>query len=143
MHCAVHGCARCSLLALFLICAGCGDDREPRTWRASDHQPPSAEETGQQEPGDTSEDSIEQGAAAYYGARCAPCHGQEGRGDGPAMPAGASVDLSGVELQSSRTDDQLFQTIHDGRGMMPAFGNELAEEQIQALVAHIRTLRAD
>lgn len=42
--------------------------------------------------------------------------------------------------QASRTDEQLAQGIVQGRGMMPAFGTQIAAEGIVALVRHVRSL---
>jgi len=52
-------------------------------------------------------------------------------------------DFTLATWQASRTDVQLSQTIHDGRGMMPAFGKQLNENGIAALVGHIRGFRVE
>jgi mono/diheme cytochrome c family protein len=41
---------------------------------------------------------------------------------------------------ATRTDAQLLAVIHTGKGSMPAWGTRLTEEQITAVLAHIRAL---
>jgi mono/diheme cytochrome c family protein len=125
---------------LVLSFAGCGRDREAREWRPEDHQPPETGATeGTGEPGD-----IAAAAAALYRASCAGCHGVEGHGDGPSAPPGASMpDLAAASVQDALSDEEMARVIREGRGMMPAFGSQINERGIAALVAHVRTLRAE
>ncbi len=136
---------RFSLLLVLIVTssAGCAEDREPREWRAEEHQEPSAEPDPSQSIGAPNDEaSIAQAAAALYRASCASCHGVDGSGDGPGMPSGAIVDLRSVELQDSRSDEELHTLIRDGRGLMPGFGSEINARGIDALVGHVRSLRA-
>jgi mono/diheme cytochrome c family protein len=81
----------------------------------------------------------------YY-AYCVTCHGTDGRGSWRAMlflirPG----DLSDTTRMSQHTDRYLFDIIKHGgspfgRPGMPAFGYHLTDEDIQALVAYMRTL---
>ncbi len=85
---------------------------------------------------------------------CASCHGEQGRGDGPAADRFARdlgvrpANLTTPEFQSSRTDAALARAIRDGslavhRSLyMPAWGVTLSESQIADLVAFIRQLGA-
>jgi hypothetical protein len=49
-------------------------------------------------------------------------------------------DMTQAAFQGQRSDAQLIETITQGRGMMPAFGQELTEAGAIALVQHIRGL---
>ncbi len=49
-------------------------------------------------------------------------------------------DLTQAAFQAQRSDAQLAEVILKGRGMMPAFGQELTEAGAEALVQHIRKL---
>jgi mono/diheme cytochrome c family protein len=49
-------------------------------------------------------------------------------------------DLRGPVVQKL-PDAQLAQVISEGKGGMPSFKSSLSEDQIRALVAHIRSLR--
>ncbi len=86
--------------------------------------------------------------AALYAARCAPCHGVAGDGDGfnaPFLPVAPTVHSDSAAM-SLRPDDTLYDGIHAGGWIlgkshrMPAFGASLDDGQKRALVAYIRTL---
>jgi len=130
--------------------AACEGKRELRVWQPSDHQPPpevlpegqgeGIETTGPSGQGEQG-DPNERAALALWGMRCASCHGESGRGDGTGRPPGAALpDMSSRAFQSARSDDQLHAVIKSGRGMMPAFGDQLTPVGIDALVKHIRLL---
>jgi aldose sugar dehydrogenase len=78
-------------------------------------------------------------AARLWEANCARCHGDAGQGGG----AGTSTLLT-EELFDQNHDRPFFDAIKQGlpdRGM-EAFGEVLADEDIWALVVHIRELQA-
>ena len=86
--------------------------------------------------------------AALYNARCAPCHGVGGEGDGfnaPFLPVAPTVHADSAAM-SLRPDDTLYDGIHAGGWIlgkshrMPAFGASLDDGEKRALVAYIRTL---
>jgi mono/diheme cytochrome c family protein len=41
---------------------------------------------------------------------------------------------------NSRTDAELLEVIRHGKGAMPAWGSVLSEEEIQAVLKHVRSL---
>ena len=41
---------------------------------------------------------------------------------------------------NTRTDEQLLEVIHNGKGAMPAWKGILTEEQMQAVLSHVRSL---
>jgi mono/diheme cytochrome c family protein len=64
-----------------------------------------------------------QPAAELFAQRCEVCHGTEGRG----IP--------------KLTEEQISSTIRSGKsGLMPAFGQELSNQQIAALAAYVQSL---
>jgi mono/diheme cytochrome c family protein len=85
---------------------------------------------------------------ALYLAHCAVCHGPAGRGDGP----GGRVirqrlrDFSHPGAMREADDRFLAAIIRKGSSQfgrsnaMPAWGMKLSDDQIRALVAHIRSL---
>jgi len=79
-------------------------------------------------------------AAATFKAKCSPCHGVDGSGNTPAGKAVKAQDLRVAEIQSKK-DADLAKIITDGKGKMPSFKSSLSEDQIKALIAHIRTLK--
>jgi mono/diheme cytochrome c family protein len=90
----------------------------------------------------------ERDGASLYARHCAACHGNSGAGDGWNVPnLGVTPTVhSDPTAMSKRPDDTLYDGIAAGgyvldkSPLMPAFGDLLEPEQIQALVAHIRTL---
>lgn len=132
-----------AILALSLGAAlACGKGAsELREWRPDDHQPPPAVAPEGQGAAEESGDSTARAAAALFSMRCASCHGERGRGDGTARPPGVQLpDFSDRGFQDAHSDDQLRDVIAKGRGMMPAFGGEITEKGIAALIAHVRAL---
>jgi cytochrome c oxidase cbb3-type subunit 3 len=71
---------------------------------------------------------------------CARCHGAAGTGGLPLYAGGPSPrNFHDVDFQNSRTDEQLKQTIKNGKGSgMPAFGTTFDDAQLTALVEQIR-----
>jgi mono/diheme cytochrome c family protein len=78
------------------------------------------------------------GAALYK--PCATCHGANGAGDTPVGKSLKVRDLRSPEVQK-QTDLELTKIIAGGKGKMPAYGKKMSEADIQALIAHIRTLK--
>ncbi len=77
-------------------------------------------------------------SSEMFRTKCAMCHGQ----DGAASAVGKSMnvpDLRSPVVQKLR-DAELAQVISNGKGGMPSFKSSLSEDQIQALVTHIRSL---
>ncbi len=80
-------------------------------------------------------------AASTFKSKCAACHGADGAGTtlGTRLHA---PDLRSKEVQG-QTPAALAQVITAGKNSMPAFGNRLDSDQIQKLVAYVRTFHAD
>ena len=89
-----------------------------------------------------SADAAEPGAVTFK-STCANCHGEEGRGDGPASSSLNPMPKNLAELQAQVGDDYLFWKISDGSlgTAMVGWKGILTEEQIWELVAFIRTLK--
>ncbi len=107
----------------------------------------------------------EQGAALFE-RHCAVCHGEGGRGDGPAAPAlrKAPADLTRIaarrggtfpEAEVARIVDGRFDLPAHGSREMPVWGVRLGEDvpeevaqefvrgRIDMLVAHLRSLQRE
>jgi mono/diheme cytochrome c family protein len=130
----------CVLLFALTACDKRGELRE---WQPSDHQPPPTVAPEGQASASEEGTSEARAAAALWGMRCASCHGPAGRGDGPGKPPGAAIaDMTAADYPRRRTDPELHAIIKGGRGMMPAFGDQLSDLGIDALVKHVRSLSA-
>lgn len=77
-------------------------------------------------------------AAATYKAKCAMCHGPDGKGSATGLKMGAH-DFSSAEVQKE-TDAQLTEIIAKGKGKMPAYDGKLKDTEIKELVAYVRSL---
>jgi len=77
-----------------------------------------------------------------FAQRCALCHGPDGHGDGPGSKAlnPKPRNFHDAAYMSTRTDAQLLQVIHQGKGAMPKWGGVLSEAEIKAALAHVREL---
>ncbi|HLG18151.1 MAG TPA: c-type cytochrome [Blastocatellia bacterium] len=76
--------------------------------------------------------------AELFAAKCAGCHGKNGRGL-PNWRAKGQPDFADVSFQKSRTDAQLAESLANGKGkFMPAWKDKLSGEQINALVGQVR-----
>jgi mono/diheme cytochrome c family protein len=76
-------------------------------------------------------------------SECSDCHGIEGRGDGPdAADVGKKVgDLTDQEEMSSVSDNVIYNFIAEGSAdAMPAFADDLSEDDIWAAVSYVRRL---
>ncbi len=76
-------------------------------------------------------------------SECIDCHGAQGRGDGPdAADVSKTVgDLTNQEAMSDVSDNVMYNFIAEGSAdAMPAFADELSEDDIWSAVAYARTL---
>ncbi len=87
--------------------------------------------------------TVTQGAALFH-AHCVPCHGQTGRGDGPAAAAlGAPpADLT-AEHVDDHTDGDIFWWLTYGMAgtAMPGFEHTLSDTERWQLIRFVRSLR--
>lgn len=86
-------------------------------------------------------DLVAQGREIYLRA-CAECHGERGQGyvDHPSAPP---LDDSGHAWH--HPDQQIYGWIVDGKlgvagGGMPALGDRLSDEEVEAVIAYLHTL---
>jgi cytochrome c6 len=75
--------------------------------------------------------------AAIYKAKCTACHGADGKGQTTMGKKMNLRDLGSPEVQK-QTDKELYDWTAIGKGKMPAYKDKLSDEEIKALVAHMR-----
>jgi mono/diheme cytochrome c family protein len=80
-------------------------------------------------------------ARSVYLDKCAKCHGETGKGDGPEgkMYDPPPGNLTDAKHMNARSDGELFYQISQGRKPMPAFKKRLTEEQRWQLVLLVRS----
>ncbi|HHT9154955.1 MAG TPA: c-type cytochrome, partial [Candidatus Tripitaka sp. YC43] len=74
-----------------------------------------------------------------FDANCKKCHGEFGRPTERGKSLGAP-DFANRIWQLSRTDEQIIQTITNGKGKMPSWKGELTPEEINAVARWVRVL---
>jgi len=92
---------------------------------------------------------VKRGAQIFAG-NCARCHGKEGKGDGPDLvklqSAVSPDDWTDKESNEELTNSFIVSMMTKGgkangkSRIMPAFGNKLSPQQVQDLLAFIRSL---
>ena len=89
------------------------------------------------------EDSVASSSDAKttFDAKCAKCHGKDGRAKGLISKAKGTRNLTDAKWQEDVSDERLYNSISNGRGKMPAFKNKLSEADINALVTYVRRLK--
>ena len=74
-------------------------------------------------------------AAATYKAKCATCHGPDGKG----KEAMKTRDLASADVQK-QSDADLSGIITNGKGKMPSY-KTMTPDQVKDMVAYIRSLK--
>jgi cytochrome c oxidase cbb3-type subunit 3 len=83
-----------------------------------------------------------------YGQYCGSCHGESGKGDGPAATAlnPKPRNHTDKEYMSKLSDEDMLKVIKGGGAsvgkspIMPPWGAALKDDQIKDVIAYIRTL---
>ncbi len=83
---------------------------------------------------------------ATWNMNCAACHGKDGKGQTMMGHKLAIKDLTDAKVQASFTDDQATKAIKEGvtengQTKMKAFADKLSDDDIKALVAHVRSFK--
>ncbi len=72
-----------------------------------------------------------------YKAKCAACHGADGKGETAIGKTNKLRDLGSADVQK-QSDAELTGIITNGRNKMPGYGKSLKHEQTKELIAYIR-----
>lgn len=92
----------------------------------------------------TPDDQTLAAGKALFKEKCSRCHGPGGLGDGPdGDPELTEMNLTEPKRAARNSDGVVFYKVLNGRGRpkMPAFKDELTEEQIWSIVTYVQTLR--
>lgn len=127
-------------IALFTLgnalIAGCGSKTEQSSTEGT------SATTTETTPAPAASGTTEMDGAKIYAEKCTVCHGPGGKGDGPG---GAALnpkprDHTDGAYMNTRTDEQLLEVLHNGKGAMPAWKGMLTDDQMKAVLAHVRSL---
>ena len=138
-----------SLTLVFVAIAGCGgaktDQASSNTNTGTEPAPPAttpAPDTAKSASTAGAGESAEVLGPKVFATRCALCHGPDGHGNGPGSAAlnPKPRNFHDKAYMSTRTDAQLLEVIHKGKGAMPKWGGVLSEAEINAALKHIRSL---
>ena len=81
---------------------------------------------------------------AVYEQRCLACHGSQGKGDGPmgTLLVPPAADFTSATSRK-KSDADLLQIIEKGKPptAMAAWKGQLSEQDIQHVLAYVKTLR--
>ncbi|HEY9175573.1 MAG TPA: cytochrome c [Verrucomicrobiae bacterium] len=85
------------------------------------------------------------GKAAYEKAKCAQCHGADGKGDTKMGKKSGAKDYTDAKVQAEMKDDKAFKAIKEGLKegdktlMKPTEG--VTDEEIKAMIQYMRTFK--
>lgn len=70
---------------------------------------------------------------------CATCHGEDGKGTKRGREL-KSPNLADPDWQVTKKDDEILNSIINGRNKMPRWSDKLMPEEIEALARYVRKL---
>jgi len=82
-----------------------------------------------------------------FNAKCASCHGKDGKGQTEMGQKRHAKDLTDAKVQASLKDADIIKDITDGidetpdHGKMPSFKEKLSGDEIKAVAAYVKTLK--
>src|SRR5687768_18028518 len=85
-------------------------------------------------------------AKANYDNHCAKCHGPDGKGQTRMGKQAGAKDYTDAKVQAEMTDEKAFKSIKEGQKVngkeaMKPFADQLSDDEIKALIAHIRKFK--
>jgi cytochrome c553 len=85
-------------------------------------------------------------ATERWTKHCASCHGKDGKSETKAGKKAGVKDQTDSKYQASLTDAKMFESVkqglkEDSKETMRPFSDKLTDEEIQALVAHVRSFK--
>jgi cytochrome c6 len=77
------------------------------------------------------------GGATTFKNKCVVCHGADGSGNTPLGKQLQAANLHSKDVQKM-SDAELRKIVHDGQANMPAFADQLSDEEITQVVKYVR-----
>ena len=83
---------------------------------------------------------------ANWDKHCLKCHGKDGKGDTKMGKQSGVKDYTDAKVQAEMKDDKAVKVIKEGivekgKKKMDPYGDKLKDDEIKALIAHIRTFK--
>jgi high-affinity iron transporter len=122
---------------------GCGGGEKASTGESATTTTGSGETAATTEAGTPAGGDAEMAqGATLYAEKCALCHGATGHGDGVGAAALDPKPRNHTDgtYMNAQTNEQLHLVIKNGKGQMPAWGATMSDEEIDAVLAYVRTL---
>ena len=84
--------------------------------------------------------------AANWEQHCTKCHGADGKGETKMGKKAGVKDYTDPKVQAEIKDDAAFKAVKDGlkkdgKELMKPYSDKLSDDEIKALVAHVRTFK--
>jgi cytochrome c553 len=84
--------------------------------------------------------------AENWAKHCASCHGKDGKGQTKAGRMAGVKDQTDAQYQATLKDEKIFVSIKEGlkdggKEKMKPFKDKLSDDEIKALIAHVRTFK--
>jgi cytochrome c553 len=81
-----------------------------------------------------------------YDTHCKKCHGEDGKGQTKMGQKSGCKDYTDAKVQAELKDDKAFKSLKEGqkdgdKELMKPFADKLSDDEIKALVAHMRTFK--
>ena len=85
-------------------------------------------------------------AQANWDKNCKSCHGADGKGQTTMGKRAGCKDYTDPKVQEALKDDKAFKSLKEGmkegdKELMKPFAGKLTDDEIKALVAHMRTFK--
>ena len=76
-----------------------------------------------------------------FKSKCVLCHGEDGSGNTPLGKQLQAANLHSPDVQK-HTNAELQKVVHDGQTNMPAFAEQLSDEEIAQVIRYVRTFKS-
>lgn len=115
--------------AVALVAAGCGGQETAPLPEEVEGPVPTEEQPAEPPAGEAGEGDPQAGAQVFASAGCGGCH---------AFSEAGSTGTVGPSFDDEQTSlDEAIEVITTGRGAMPAFGDQLSEQEIRDVAAYV------
>ena len=74
-----------------------------------------------------------------YGQKCTACHGPDGKGNAK-MAAGLKVAIPPLAAAAAKPEAEVRKTVVEGKKPMPAYGQALSPDELDAVLAYVKDL---